>query len=68
MVVIEPITATNAAAFRTVRLLALQDSPGAFSGTYARESVLTDAEWSQRIANWNGDRGIGYLAKQDGAW
>jgi ribosomal protein S18 acetylase RimI-like enzyme len=68
MVVIEPITATNAAAFRSVRLLALQESPGAFSGTYARESVLSDAEWHQRVANWNGDCGIGYLAKQDGAW
>jgi ribosomal protein S18 acetylase RimI-like enzyme len=68
MVVIEPITATNAAAFRTVRLLALQNSPGAFSGTYARESVLTDAEWNQRIETWNGDCGIGYLAAEDGAW
>ena len=62
MPTLEHITSTNAPAFRTVRLHALQDSPGAFSSTYARECAFSDAEWQQRIANWNGDRGVGYLA------
>ena len=66
MTTLEPITPANASAFRTVRLQALQDSPGAFSSTYARESQLSDDEWDQRIGNWNGERGIGYLAINHG--
>jgi ribosomal protein S18 acetylase RimI-like enzyme len=59
---LQPITSANASAFKTVRLQALQDSPGAFSSTYARESQFSDDEWNQRIANWNGEHGVGYLA------
>jgi ribosomal protein S18 acetylase RimI-like enzyme len=40
----------------------LQDSPGAFGSSYARESQLTDGEWRARIARWSGDIGIGFLA------
>jgi len=59
---LQPITPASASAFRTVRLQALQDSPGAFSSTYARESQFSDDEWNQRVANWNGEHGVGYLA------
>ena len=62
MTVLQPITSANASAFKTVRLQALQDSPGAFSSTYARESQFTEEDWNQRIRNWNGERGVGYLA------
>jgi ribosomal protein S18 acetylase RimI-like enzyme len=62
MIALEPITAQNVAAFRDVRLRALQDTPQAFGSTYARESQFSDEEWLQRVTRWNGERGIGYLA------
>lgn len=64
----EPITPANASAFRKVRLQALQDSPGAFGSTYEREAQFSDDEWNRRTANWNGDRGIGYLAVENGTY
>jgi ribosomal protein S18 acetylase RimI-like enzyme len=62
LIVIEPITLSNISAFKEVRLRALQDSPSAFGSTYARECQFTDADWIQRVNNWNGERGIGLLA------
>jgi ribosomal protein S18 acetylase RimI-like enzyme len=62
MITLEPISSHNVAIFREVRLRALKDSPSAFGSTYAREIQLTDAEWFERAARWNGDRGIGFLA------
>jgi len=67
MIVLEPITDANVAAFKAVRLRALQDTPLAFGSTWARESAFTDEEWLQRAAGWNGARGIGYLAIDAGA-
>lgn len=66
MIAIERITAENAAMFKAVRLRALQDTPQAFSATYAQESRLTDEEWLRRTQRWNGERGIGFLAMEDG--
>lgn len=66
MVAIERSTAENVAKFKAVRLRALQDTPHAFSATYAQESRLTDEEWLQRTQRWNGERGIGFLAMEDG--
>lgn len=48
--------------FRAVRLRALRDTPSAFGSTYAREQQLSDAEWLKRVAQWNGDRSVAYLA------
>jgi ribosomal protein S18 acetylase RimI-like enzyme len=62
MIAIEPITIQNAGAFKEIRLRALQDSPSAFSSTYARESQFSDADWAQRIERWNGEKGVGFLA------
>jgi ribosomal protein S18 acetylase RimI-like enzyme len=62
MMTLELITAHNVQAFKQVRLCALQDTPSAFGSTYANESRLTDADWLQRAARWNGERGIGFLA------
>ena len=62
MIVIEPITAQNFGLFKTVRLLALQDAPYAFSATYAKESQFDDAEWLRRVERMNGERGIGFLS------
>lgn len=62
MITLVPITPRNAMLFKAVRLQALQESPGAFGSTYARESQFSDDEWSARIARWDGDKGIGFLA------
>jgi len=48
--------------FKTVRLRALQDTPGAFGSTYARESQFADAEWIKRAGDMNGERSIGFIA------
>ena len=57
-----PITPDHAASYRDVRLRALKDSPSAFGSTYAREILLTDADWQQRSANLDGVTKIGFLA------
>jgi ribosomal protein S18 acetylase RimI-like enzyme len=62
MITLEPITALNVAAFKEVRLRALQDTPSAFGSTYAQEIELRDADWAGRAARWNGERGIGFIA------
>jgi len=67
MIALEPITPQNALIFKAVRLRALQDTPGAFGSTYAQESQLTDEEWIRRAARWDGERGAGFLATDDGA-
>jgi ribosomal protein S18 acetylase RimI-like enzyme len=66
MIVIEPITLGNLTAFKETRLRALKDTPSAFGSTYARESQLTDEEWRSRALRWNGERGIGLLAVDNG--
>jgi ribosomal protein S18 acetylase RimI-like enzyme len=57
-----PITPASAMIFKAVRLRALQDSPSAFGSTYSKEVQLTDADWQQRAAKWNGERSAGFLA------
>lgn len=59
---IEPITRHNALAFKAARLRALQDSPTAFSSTYADESRESDEDWLQRADRWSGDRSTSFLA------
>src|SRR5215469_7512523 len=59
MIAIEPITRRNVLLFKEVRLRALEDSPGAFDSTYAKESQLADSEWMQRVERWNGQTGAG---------
>ena len=66
MILIEPIAVHNVAVFKEVRLRALRDTPSAFGSTYARESQLTDAQWIERAIRWNGEKGIGFLAMDDG--
>jgi ribosomal protein S18 acetylase RimI-like enzyme len=62
MIVVTPITQTNVLTFKSVRLRALQNSPNAFGSTYAREAMLTGADWIERTVRWNGERGAGFLA------
>jgi ribosomal protein S18 acetylase RimI-like enzyme len=50
---------------RDVRLAMLLDTPAAFGSTYAREAVLTDADWERRVRQsrtWHarlGERPVG---------
>ena len=66
MIAIAQITPGNVATFKEVRLRALRDAPSAFGSTYATESAMSDVEWMQRAVRWNGERGIGFLAIDDG--
>jgi ribosomal protein S18 acetylase RimI-like enzyme len=66
LIVIEPITLQNLPLFKDVRLRALQEAPYAFGSTYAREAAFTDSEWVARLDRWNGVRGIGFVAVDDG--
>jgi len=65
MVLIERITASKVAVFKEVRLRALQEAPYAFGSTYAREVQFDDAEWVRRAVKWNGERGIGFIARDE---
>src|SRR5579864_2148101 len=66
MISIAPIHAGNVSTFKDVRLRALLDTPSAFGSTYDRERELSDAEWMGRAIRWNGERGIGFLAIDEG--
>lgn len=65
MISIVPITPANAMIFKEVRLRALQESPGAFGSTWARESAFSDTDWLERVRKWNGERGVGFLAVEN---
>jgi ribosomal protein S18 acetylase RimI-like enzyme/uncharacterized glyoxalase superfamily protein PhnB len=62
MIRLQPITPACVADFKSTRLRALQDTPTAFGSTYAKESLLSDADWLRRATQWNSNRGISYLA------
>lgn len=66
MIAIKRITAEDAFVFKDVRLRALQDTPTAFSSTYAKEAQFPEEEWRNRAARCNGDGRIGFLAFDDG--
>lgn len=55
MIEIKRITPETALVFKDARLRALQDTPLAFSSTYAKESLLPDEEWRRRATRWGGD-------------
>ena len=68
MIEIKRITADTALVFKDVRLRALQDSPLAFSSTYARESQMPEEEWHRRAARCSGDGDDAmFLAFESGA-
>jgi ribosomal protein S18 acetylase RimI-like enzyme len=54
LILIQRITPKTALVFKQVRLRALEESPTAFSSTYARESLFTDEEWTRRATRWAG--------------
>lgn len=54
MIEIKRITPETALVFKDVRLRALQDSPLAFSSTYARESQFPEEEWQRRVQRCSG--------------
>jgi ribosomal protein S18 acetylase RimI-like enzyme len=66
LIVVEPITLQNLPLFKEVRLRALQEAPYAFGSTYASESAFTDSQWASRLDRWNGVRGVGFIAVDDG--
>jgi ribosomal protein S18 acetylase RimI-like enzyme len=64
---LEPIKLQNIQTFKVARLRALLDSPSAFGSTYARESMMSDVEWVQRVMRWNGTLGVGFWAVEQQA-
>ena len=66
MIQLEQIGPTNAPVFKNIRLRALQDSPAAFSSTYAEEFKRTDTDWLKRASQWSGVNSIAYLAMDAG--
>lgn len=50
--------------FKEVRLRALQESPLAFGSTFARESLLTDADWLGRAERWTQEGHTGLIAME----
>jgi ribosomal protein S18 acetylase RimI-like enzyme len=66
MITLEIVTAQNAMVFKDVRLRALQDTPSAFSSTYAEESRFSDEDWVRRAAQWSGKGSTTYLAMDAG--
>jgi ribosomal protein S18 acetylase RimI-like enzyme len=66
MITLEIVTAQKAMVFKTVRLRALEDTPSAFSSTYAEESRLLDEDWVRRAAQWSGKGSTTYLAMDTG--
>jgi ribosomal protein S18 acetylase RimI-like enzyme len=66
MVLIEQITTQNVEGFKKVRLRALQEAPYAFGSTYVKEAQFSESEWIRRAERWHGERGIGFLAMDDG--
>lgn len=66
MINLEPMTPDIALIFKVVRLRALQDSPTAFSSTYAKEAEISDEEWLKRSVRWSSDGSIGYIASEEG--
>jgi ribosomal protein S18 acetylase RimI-like enzyme len=66
MISLKRISPNDGLLFKTVRLRALRDAPRAFGSTYAKESLLADAEWEERALRWGSDPSVCYLA-MDGA-
>ena len=66
MIELVPVGMENLELFRKVRLEALEESPLAFCSTYGREAQFEPEEWMRRVERWNGERGIGYLALENG--
>jgi ribosomal protein S18 acetylase RimI-like enzyme len=66
MITLEPITPEIALIFKAVRLRALQESPTAFSSTYAKESQISEDEWLKRSVRWASDGAVGYIAFEEG--
>ena len=66
MIELVPGGMENLELFRKVRLEALEESPLAFCSTYGREAQFEPEEWMRRVERWNGERGIGYLALENG--
>jgi len=62
MITLDLVTPRNAMIFKHVRLQALQDTPMAFSATYADDSQLTDADCVKRASQWSGDGSTAYIA------
>jgi GNAT superfamily N-acetyltransferase len=63
---LEPIDERNVWVFKAARLRALQDAPTAFGSTFAREIQFSDAEWLRRAGNMSSERGVGFLAMENG--
>ena len=66
MITVEKLSPRLAGELKAARLAALQDTPTAFTGTYARESQLSNDEWLARSSTWSSSRSTCYIAMDQG--
>lgn len=66
LITAQRVTSENLSIFKAVRLRALQENPSAFGSTYAREAAFPESEWLVRLERWSGDKGVGFLAMEEG--
>ena len=66
MVTIERLSRQFAMQLKQVRLTALQDTPSAFSSTWARESQRSNEDWLKLASAWTSGQSVFYIALDEG--
>jgi ribosomal protein S18 acetylase RimI-like enzyme len=67
MIAIETLKVEDACILKGLRLRALQDTPSAFSSTFAKEAGFSDQDWRHRALQWSGGNAVTYLARDHGS-
>jgi ribosomal protein S18 acetylase RimI-like enzyme len=66
MVTVEQLSPLFAMHLKRVRLAALNDTPSAFSSSYARESQRSNEDWMKLASAWTSGQSVFYIAMDEG--